>query len=92
MGSSTNPSSYALALFSSLWAYDGWDQGVFLSISMIVCYLIISSVNYVAGEMKNPGKTIPKVINFSMVAVTVRFPCPKRRTVAYESADTFPTR
>ena len=27
-GSSSNPSSYALALFSGLWAYDGWDQGM----------------------------------------------------------------
>ncbi|KZT09448.1 amino acid transporter [Laetiporus sulphureus 93-53] len=25
-GSSTSPSSYALALYSGLWAYDGWDQ------------------------------------------------------------------
>ncbi|EIM90040.1 L-methionine transporter [Stereum hirsutum FP-91666 SS1] len=25
-GSSTNPSSYALALYSGLWSFDGWDQ------------------------------------------------------------------
>ncbi|KAH9063314.1 L-methionine transporter [Lactarius vividus] len=25
-GTSTNPSSYALALYSGLWAFDGWDQ------------------------------------------------------------------
>jgi amino acid transporter len=25
-GSSTSPSSYALALYSGLWAFDGWDQ------------------------------------------------------------------
>jgi len=25
-GSSTSPSAYALALYSGLWAYDGWDQ------------------------------------------------------------------
>ena len=24
--SSTNPSSYSLALYSGLWAFDGWDQ------------------------------------------------------------------
>ena len=24
--SSTSPSAYALALYSSLWAFDGWDQ------------------------------------------------------------------
>ncbi len=25
-GSSTSPSSYSLALYSGLWAFDGWDQ------------------------------------------------------------------
>ena len=25
-GSSTSPSQYSLALYSSLWAFDGWDQ------------------------------------------------------------------
>lgn len=25
-GSSTSPSSYALAFYSGLWAFDGWDQ------------------------------------------------------------------
>lgn len=25
-GSSTSPSEYALALYSGLWAFDGWDQ------------------------------------------------------------------
>ena len=25
-GSSTSPSAYALALYSGLWAFDGWDQ------------------------------------------------------------------
>ncbi|KAI0065364.1 L-methionine transporter [Artomyces pyxidatus] len=55
-GSSTSPSSYALALYSGLWAFDGWDQG-----------------NYVAGEMKNPEKNIPRVIHSSMIIVTVLF-------------------
>jgi hypothetical protein len=27
-GTSPNPSAYALALFSGLWAYEGWDQGI----------------------------------------------------------------
>lgn len=26
-GTSPNPSAFALALFSGLWAYEGWDQG-----------------------------------------------------------------
>jgi amino acid transporter len=25
-GTSTEPSSYAIALYSGLWAFDGWDQ------------------------------------------------------------------
>ena len=25
-GSTTSPSAYALALYSGLWAFDGWDQ------------------------------------------------------------------
>ncbi|PWN50648.1 hypothetical protein IE53DRAFT_374504 [Violaceomyces palustris] len=30
-GSSTSPSSYALALYSGLWAFDGWDQSSFIA-------------------------------------------------------------
>ncbi|KAI0322225.1 L-methionine transporter [Amylostereum chailletii] len=55
-GSSTSPSSYALALYSGLWAFDGWDQA-----------------NYVGGEMKNPQKTLPRVIHSSMVVVILLF-------------------
>ncbi|CAO1627427.1 unnamed protein product [Sympodiomycopsis kandeliae] len=29
--SSTSPSSYALALYSGLWAYDGWDQSSYVA-------------------------------------------------------------
>ena len=45
-GSSTSPSAYALALYSGLWAIDGWDQA-----------------NYVAGEMHNATKNIPRAIH-----------------------------
>lgn len=30
-GSSTSPSAYALALYSGLWAFDGWDQSCFVA-------------------------------------------------------------
>ncbi|CAE7234017.1 unnamed protein product [Rhizoctonia solani] len=55
-GTSPNPSSYALALYSTLWAYDGWDQ-----------------TNYVAGEMKNIDRDLPRVIHMSMFSVMVLF-------------------
>jgi len=55
-GTSSNPSSYALALYSGLWAYDGWDQ-----------------VNYVAGELKNVERTLPRVIHISMAIVMALF-------------------
>lgn len=55
-GSSTSPTSYALAFYSGLFAYDGWDQA-----------------NYVGGEMKNPQKTLPRVIHFSMLLVLILF-------------------
>lgn len=52
--SSHSPSAYSLALYSGLWAFDGWDQA-----------------NYVGGEMKNPGKDIPRAIHSSMAVVMV---------------------
>ena len=30
-GSSRSPSNYALALYSGLWAYDGWDQSTIVA-------------------------------------------------------------
>lgn len=55
-GSSTSPSSYALALYSGLWAFDGWDQ-----------------TSYVAGEMKNVTRDLPRVIHTSMTLVVIFF-------------------
>lgn len=54
--SSDSPSAYSLALYSGLWAFDGWDQA-----------------NYVAGEMKNPGRDIPRAIHSSMAIVMTLF-------------------
>lgn len=54
--SSTSPSAYALALYSGLWAYDGWDQSC-----------------YVAGEMKNTARDLPRVIHASMSIVVIFF-------------------
>ncbi|KAJ9104097.1 hypothetical protein QFC20_004675 [Naganishia adeliensis] len=55
-GASTEISSYAIALYSGLWAFDGYDQA-----------------NYVAGQLKNPTKDIPRVIHFSMFTVLSLF-------------------
>ncbi|KAG8746914.1 hypothetical protein FRC10_003085 [Ceratobasidium sp. 414] len=55
-GTSPNPSSFALALYSGLWAFDGWDQ-----------------VNYVAAEMKNIERDLPRVVHLSMFSVMVLY-------------------
>lgn len=55
-GSSTSWGSYALALYSGLWAFDGWDQ---------VCYI--------AGEMKNVKRDLPRVIHISLSSVLLLF-------------------
>ncbi|UZJ57413.1 hypothetical protein CBS101457_006733 [Exobasidium rhododendri] len=55
-GSASRPSSYALALYSGLWAFDGWDQ-----------------TSYVAGEMKNVNRDLPRVIHSSLSIVVVMF-------------------
>jgi hypothetical protein len=55
-GSSSNPSSYALALFSGLWAYDGWDQGVISVVTPQFLLPTLPSANFIVGEMKNADK------------------------------------
>ncbi|KAG8693172.1 hypothetical protein FRC08_009288, partial [Ceratobasidium sp. 394] len=55
-GTSPNLSSFALALYSGLWAFDGWDQ-----------------VNYVAAEMKNIERDLPRVVHLSMFSVMVLY-------------------
>lgn len=55
-GSATSPGAYALALYSGLWAFDGWDQ-----------------TSYVAGEMKNVNRDLPRVIHVSLAIVVLIF-------------------
>lgn len=55
-GSSSSPSAYALALYSGLWSFDGWDQS-----------------SYVAGEMKNVNRDLPRVIHSSLFIVLIVF-------------------
>ncbi|CED82130.1 Amino acid transporters [Phaffia rhodozyma] len=52
MGTSTNMGDWAIAIYSSLWGYDGWDQ-----------------LNFVAGEMVDPARDLPRVIHSSMALV-----------------------
>ncbi|KZT58955.1 amino acid transporter [Calocera cornea HHB12733] len=55
-GTNPNPSSWAIAAYSGLWAFDGWDQ-----------------TNYVAGEMKNAERNLPRAIHMSMLTVVILF-------------------
>ncbi|KZS99222.1 L-methionine transporter [Sistotremastrum niveocremeum HHB9708] len=68
-GTSKNPSSYALALYSALWALDGWDK---FFCQIFRCHALISA-NYVGGEMKSPEKTLPRTIHCSMALVLTLF-------------------
>lgn len=53
-GTSPNPSAYALALFSGLWAYEGWDQGMeFNDILRIIDKLIQNLIIY--SKLHNRG-------------------------------------
>jgi amino acid transporter len=71
-GTSPNPSAFALALFSGLWAYEGWDQGEM--VTLVVLYASDGTIiaNYITEEMKDPAKNMPRVIHSSMTTVTVR--------------------
>ncbi|KAK8869635.1 hypothetical protein IAR55_000203 [Kwoniella newhampshirensis] len=52
----TELSSYAIALYSGLWAFDGWD-----------------SCCYVAGEMRNTQRDLPRALHSSMAIVLCLF-------------------
>ncbi|WWD16103.1 hypothetical protein CI109_100528 [Kwoniella shandongensis] len=55
-GTKTELSSYAIALYSGLWAFDGWD-----------------SCCYVAGEMRNTNRDLPRALHSSMAIVLSLF-------------------
>ncbi|CCG82589.1 putative Amino acid transporter [Taphrina deformans PYCC 5710] len=55
-GSSLNGGTYALALYSGLWAFDGWDN-----------------CSYVANEMINPARDIPRVVHVAQPIVITAY-------------------
>jgi amino acid transporter len=71
-GTSTEPSTYAIALYSGLWAFDGWDQ---CNVSFITHLLGREQADdqFVAGEMRNPNKHLPMALHSSMSIVLLLF-------------------
>lgn len=55
-GTSSAPGSYAIALYSGLWAFDGWD-----------------ACSFIAGEMKDTHRDLPRALHSSMSIVLVLF-------------------
>ncbi|WVF72013.1 hypothetical protein IAT40_006825 [Kwoniella sp. CBS 6097] len=55
-GTKTELSAYAIALYSGLWAFDGWD-----------------SCCFVAGEMRNTSRDLPRAVHGSMSIVITLF-------------------
>ncbi|WVQ98904.1 hypothetical protein IAU59_006035 [Kwoniella sp. CBS 9459] len=55
-GTKTELSAYAIALYSGLWAFDGWD-----------------SCCFVAGEMRNTSRDLPRAVHGSMAIVITLF-------------------
>lgn len=55
-GSSTNGGTYAIALYSGLWAFDGWDN-----------------CSYVANEMVEPARDIPRVVHTAQPIVILAY-------------------
>ncbi|OWZ57458.1 L-methionine transporter [Cryptococcus neoformans c45] len=55
-GTLANADNYAIAIYSGLWAFDGWDA---------CCY--------VAGEMRDTNRDLPRALHYSMAIVVVLF-------------------
>jgi amino acid transporter len=81
-GTTANVSSYALALYSGVFTNLILHLRVKLSMQGLWAFDGWDQTNYVAGEMKNPAKNIPRVIHISMTVVIVSLPSTTRLEVA----------
>ena len=72
-GTSTNVSSWAVALYAGLWAFDGWDNVRILASTNCRDSLTSVQVNYVVGEFQNPNRDLPRVLHTSMALVVVSY-------------------
>lgn len=72
-GTKHDPSSWAVALYAGLWAYDGWDNVCFSVSHAPPCRANHSQVNYVAGEFVNPQKDLPRTIHTSLSMVLLSY-------------------
>lgn len=81
-GSSKSPSEYALALYSGLWAFDGWDQ---CNVSLMPWFSVLRNIvpdcrnlkitilQYVGGQMSNPSRDMPLTIHIAMSSVIILY-------------------
>ena len=67
-GSSHSPGSYAIALYSGLWAFDGWD-----ACSVSLPLKAVANTQFIAGEMKDTHRDLPRALHTSMTAVLLLF-------------------
>jgi solute carrier family 7 (L-type amino acid transporter), member 9/15 len=69
---------YSAAIYAGLWAYDGWDNvsirsgATFWQLSretMCTVGADNSQANFVASEIRNPGRSLPRAIKAAMAVV-----------------------
>ncbi len=72
LGASSQLSSYAIALYSGLWAFDGWDA---CCVRESPCCFAswLTEDQFVAGDMKDTHRDLPVAIHGSMTIVMVLF-------------------
>ena len=66
-GTSSSASSWAVALYAGLWAFDGWDN--VCTPFKFLDHANIQKTNYVVGEFRNPSRDLPRVIHTAMPLV-----------------------